>query len=614
MRYSDGFIEKIKDGNNIVDIISQSTSLKPAGSQLTGLCPYPNHQEKTPSFSVSDQKQVYYCFGCKKSGNIFNFLQDIKGLNFVESIEYLANRASIPLPKDDLPKHVLQKQNQKAQLKKNLSKLNNFVSDFFHQELLKLSVDDPVTVYLKNRGLNREVIQHFKIGYCPDGWQALTDYLQLKKIPLPWAEEVGLIKNKNKTKSDNPHYFDIFRDRIMFPIYSHKEECVGFGGRIVNEGQPKYLNSPESSVFSKGHIFYGLSDSAKHIRTEDEVLIVEGYMDCIALYKAGFKNVVATLGTALTEHHAKLIKRYTKNVVVLFDGDQAGQNAAERSLPYLLKEGLFPKALILPDNLDPDDFINNSGAPALKTKIKAAPELFQVIFNKSLENYSGSASDKIKVVDRMAPYIHCATDIRLKNLYFEEIKERLLVKGPWLKSAIGAPQPASTHHEKPIVNHSPDEKINDFNSLESISVISASLSEIHFLNLCLMKEDLLKSAIDTQFSSHIRHEGVRKIFAKIEDHYRQFPNKFDSLTTSLMMSIKEKSLIGKQFEGELSLLNTDELNQYFKDCMDKIKQRQLKSRARNIAQNLKGKSSEEQLKELEQFMNIQNNKLEIQRN
>ncbi|MBT4761408.1 MAG: DNA primase [Bdellovibrionaceae bacterium] len=614
MRFSNSFIEKVKEANNIVDIISSHSELKRAGNQLTGLCPYPNHQEKTPSFSVSDQKQVYYCFGCKQSGNIFNFLEDIKGLNFVESVEYLANRASIPMPKEDIPDHVVKKQDQQVRLKKNLKKLNHFVAEFYHSYLKQLPSDSREKMYVAKRGMNPGAINTFKIGYSSKEWQSLTNHLIKNKVPLAWAEELGLIKKKNKPSGNAPEYFDILRDRIIYPIYSHKDECIGFGGRIIDEGQPKYLNSPESSLFSKGQIFYGLNESAKYIRSEDQVLVVEGYMDYLALYQSGIKNIVATLGTALTEHHAKLLKRYSKNVVVLFDGDQAGQNAAKRSLPFLLEAELYPKALTLPDGQDPDDFVKANGAEALKKSIHSAPELFEVILNRAFTNYTGSASDKIKIVDEMAQYIHCAKDLRLKNLYFEELQERLQVKAIWLKNAIGSPQKAKPSFQQNSTNPDNQEKSPDSNELKLVSLLKTPPTELYFINLCLMNQDFLEEALDTQISGHFSHPGAKFILQKALDLHGQFPSKFDNLTTLLMPHVKENHLLSKQFDNELENLNSEERIKLFKDCTNKIKQAHLKIQAKNIALNLKGKSNSEQLKELEQFMNIQKHKIELDRN
>ena len=240
----------------------------------------------------------------------------------------------------------------------------------------KATSDHSVLKYIQKRELSPETIDAFQIGYAPKEWDALTLHLQSHGISTAVAEEARLLIARKEGKSG---HFDMFRDRLMFPIINSMNEVLGFGGRIIEQGEPKYLNSPETPVFIKGRVLYGLNQTARFIRSEDQVVIVEGYMDLVALYQAGIKNAAATLGTALTLDHAKIVKRMTRNVLVLFDGDQAGQDAAERSLPLLLQADLYPRGLILPQGMDPDDYVKNYGAEALKILMAEAPDLFSVV-------------------------------------------------------------------------------------------------------------------------------------------------------------------------------------------------------------------------------------------
>ncbi|MEK6554521.1 MAG: DNA primase, partial [Bdellovibrionota bacterium] len=332
MSFSKEFIEKVRDANNIIDIISEFTTLKRTGSGYMGCCPLPGHNEKSPSFSVSEAKQVYHCFGCQRKGNIFTALQELKNYSFPEAIEYLADRANISIPRDEAKSTMTI---EAKSTKETMLKLNKAAAAYYHNNLLDLSMDHPVRQYCARRGLTEEIIRKFHIGYATDEWEGLRRHLMNLKAPVPLAEKLGLLRPRKTGEGS----YDLFRNRLMFPIQNHKEEFVGFGGRVLSdEDQPKYLNSIESEVFSKGQTFYGFHESSKHIRAEEGVLVVEGYMDFLALYVAGIQNVVATLGTALTASHAKLLKRSTHNVVILFDGDAAGQRAAERSLPILLAE------------------------------------------------------------------------------------------------------------------------------------------------------------------------------------------------------------------------------------------------------------------------------------
>lgn len=363
MKFSREFIDKVRDANSIVDVVSRQVALKKSGGQYLGLCPFPDHKEKTPSFSVSESKQLYYCFGCKKAGNIFNFVEAIMGMNFPEAVEWLARQARIPIPEGTHADNQFRKSEDHE--KRTLLAINDFATKYFSDELARSHSSDEIKDYLKARGISANTVKSFRLGYSLNHWDKLSSLMASHQIPLPKAESLGLIRHR---KEGQEGYYDIFRHRLMFPILGLDGSCLGFGGRIIGEGEPKYLNSPESAVFHKGKIFYGLYESAKYIRAQDQVIVVEGYMDMLALFQAGIRNVVAPLGTALTSDQARLLKRFTRNVVMLFDGDSAGQMAAERSLPILLKEGLLPVGVTLPSDMDPDDFVQKYGASELQEK------------------------------------------------------------------------------------------------------------------------------------------------------------------------------------------------------------------------------------------------------
>ncbi|MBV2167493.1 MAG: DNA primase, partial [Bdellovibrio sp.] len=432
MRFSQDFIERVSEANNLVDIISQYTQLKQSGSGLMGRCPFPDHVEKTASFSVSETKQVYHCFGCHKSGNLFSFLRDYQGMSFPEAVEYLANRASIPMP---APEKEDEARDQVAEKKKLLLKVNKLAATYFSEQLQRVPHDHPVRKYIASRGLSAEVIETFGIGYAVAEWDGLERHLASKQVPMALAEEARLVKARNNKSG----YFDIFRDRLMFPIFSAMGEPIAFGGRYLEkkENEPKYLNSPETPVFIKGKVLYGLSQTARYIRSEDMALIVEGYMDLVSLYQAGIRNVVATMGTALTPDHGKMLKRMTKNVVALFDGDSAGMEAAERSLPILLAADLYPKGLTLPNNMDPDDYVKKYGAEALKAELEKAPDLFVMILARWMEGYRGEASEKVKLADKLKPLFEVVPDQRLRDLYLAEAAQKMSVTLPWLRQAVG---------------------------------------------------------------------------------------------------------------------------------------------------------------------------------
>lgn len=337
-------VDEIKSRCNIVDVIGRVVSLKKAGSNYKGICPF--HNEKTPSFVVSETKQIYTCFGCGATGDLLNFVERYYGLDFKGAVEMLAKEYGISL--DGAFKS--------RQDKDEYYEINRQAAMFFFKTMRKSS--NPGYTYMKNRGISEEILNKFGIGYADSDWTSLYDHLKAKGITEDKLMEVGLI-SKSKDR-----YFDKFRNRVMFPIMNTAGKVIGFGGRIIGDGEPKYLNSQESNVFQKKNNLYGMNLARQEVTKEDMVILVEGYMDVISLYQSGVRNVSASLGTALTENQARLIKRYTKNVILSYDADSAGQNAAFRGLDILYKEGCRAKVLKVTDGKDPDEFIKNNGKQA----------------------------------------------------------------------------------------------------------------------------------------------------------------------------------------------------------------------------------------------------------
>lgn len=602
LKFSSEFIERVRESTNIVDIISSQTQLKRSGpNRLMGLCPF--HMEKTPSFSVSEDKQMYHCFGCKRAGNVFTFIQETQGLSFPETVEYLAQKAGIPIPKESrLNQSQEADQDQKKVQEKLKFRINQFAAQYFQVQLRSAPIK--VAEYLKARRIEPETIEKFQLGYASGEWESLVGTMQRKGIPLAEAESLGLIRSRGAGKSG---HFDMFRDRLMFPIFSPTGQVLGFGGRILGEGQPKYLNSPESEVFHKGRVFYGLHESAKHIRLDDQVIVVEGYMDFLALYQAGFKSVVATLGTALTAEHARLLKRFTKNVIVLFDGDSAGQEAAERSLPILLSEGLTPRGLILPSELDPDEFIQENGPEALREALKSAPELFVMVFERHLKGYRESAAEKVALIDKLSPWLKSARDERLRDLYVSEVAERLRVEPDWVYRAL---EGARTRHEPPkgtSVSSSLVEggkKVAVAAKAELIDLKGAPRSELYLLNVALMKDKYYQQVKASGVTAQLSHPGVRRAFERFAQLYLQLPNKFDSLSSLLVVEVAPAEAVGLHLQPPLVDLTVEGAVKLISDCIRKIQEVHLRTESKKLRSSLKGQDPESQREKLEQIMNI----------
>ncbi len=600
MKFPQDFIDRVREATDLVPLISQYVQLRRTGGNYQGLCPF--HGEKTPSFSVSEEKQVYFCFGCKASGNVFSFVQNYQGMTFPETIEYLAKRASIALP--EKPNDAgAELQNQKS----TFYKINALAAQFYHQALKNLPANHLVKKYLETRGLDEELVNTYKLGYAPEAWSELATYFENKRVPVAPAEQLGLVKRRNQDK--NGHY-DLFRHRVMFPIFSPTKECLGFGGRVLSKDQqPKYLNSPDSPVFHKGKVFYGLDTAAKYIRSEDEAIVVEGYMDWLALAKVSINNMVATLGTALTLEHAKLIKRYTHNVLLLFDGDEAGKSAARRSLPILLAEGVKVRGLFLPDKLDPDEFIQAKGAPALRQLIQSAPDLFDLIAYGQWTAAKGSPSGKIQLLDEFAPVLAQIADIRLRTLYSQNLARMIdvdvvLVEQSVTRAAAGRPHPGSAIRAK----EAPPGMPSPTPAMDKIDLAKGLPAEIEILNLMLMKEVYLKEALRSAVGDEFKHSGCRAVFQRIAEVYRLMPNKFDTLSASLADEVTPVETITRHLSEPYASLTSENGAKFLQDCIVRVKRDFSRVKSKELISSLRGTGEINPSEQLEQIMNIHKNR------
>lgn len=351
MRYPREVIDEVRLQNDIVEVISQYVPLKQKGTSYFGLCPF--HHEKTPSFSVNSEKQFYYCFGCGAAGNVFGFVMEMENCEFPEAVRRLADRAHIALPEPEKSAQALAAE----QLKARLFAIHTAAGRFFY-DCLQGKDGAAARAYLEKRRMDPRIARKFGIGYAPEGYEVLFRHLKEAGYSTADILKTGLVL-ENK---DGKGYHDRFRGRLMFPIFDVQGRVVGFGGRILSKGEPKYLNSPETILFSKSRNLYGLH-FAKQAKKR-ELILVEGYMDMISIYQAGFHNVVASLGTAFNQEHARTLKRFADDVILLYDSDEAGTNAALRAIPVLVKNGFRVRVTQVPDGKDPDEFIKANGAQA----------------------------------------------------------------------------------------------------------------------------------------------------------------------------------------------------------------------------------------------------------
>ena len=392
MRFSSDLLEEIRNRCDIVDVISEYVHLKPAGKGFKGLCPF--HGEKTPSFMVSPEKQLFHCFGCGEGGNVFNFLMKYEKISFFEAVKMLAKKSGVSLPVDEEKENILNRQKEK------LYKLNNLAANYYRECLFKTNQGKKIINYLKKRGINDTSVEKYRLGYAPPGWDTLTNFLKKKRYSY---EELIKARIINKSKIEGK-YIDYFRDRIIFPIFNLSGRVIGFGGRVLDDSLPKYINSAETLVYNKGSNLYSLNFAKEDIRKKNYLIIVEGYTDVLITQQYEFNNVAASLGTALTTKQIDLIKRFTDMVLIAYDADSAGNMATLRSLDLLVKAGLEVKVIDLPQGDDPADFLIKKGRTPFQNLIDRSLSLIDYKLKLLYSKYSiKTIEGKVKVVKGILP-------------------------------------------------------------------------------------------------------------------------------------------------------------------------------------------------------------------
>jgi DNA primase len=422
-RENDNSKDLIRQRLNIADIVGRYVSLKRRGRMMVGLCPF--HKEKTPSFQVNPDMGVYYCFGCGKGGDLFNFVQDIDGVGFREALETLADEAGVELPRYQPRERGAPASGRQppekggGAAKIELFDINKLAAEFYYQ---CLKGSQQAVGYFKSRGLSAETVKEFGLGYAPDGGRGLIDYLAGKGFPPERAVECGLA-----AVGENGRQYDRFRDRAIFPLCDRNGRVIAFAGRGLDaDARPKYLNSPESALYKKSGVLYGLHKARESVRELGYIIIVEGYMDYLTLYQAGIRNVAAASGTAFTEEHAYLIKRFASKTTLVFDGDRAGLSAARRAAPILAPLGLQVSILALPGDDDPDSFVKREGAEAfLGLLAKEARPAADFLIDTLISESGDSAYDKSAVLDGLMPYARALPDEVVRDDFLDRLALRL---------------------------------------------------------------------------------------------------------------------------------------------------------------------------------------------
>ena len=554
-------VSEIRDRASILEVVSDYINLKKAGKHYKGLCPF--HSEKTPSFMVNEEKQIFHCFGCGAGGDVFTFLMKVGNFSFPQAVEELAKRYGVRLPSRELSP-AKKKEMAKREI---LFQINQMASEYFHDLLYRQREGDEGRRYLSQRGLSEKIIKEHRLGYSFERWDGLVQHLQEKKVSLELAWELGLIFPKKRGG-----WYDGFRGRILFPIFDLHQRVVGFGGRLIREGEPKYLNSPESSIYHKGEILYGLQVAKGYIPEKDCAIIVEGYFDLLTLHQFGLKHNVATLGTALTAQHVRILKRYTKNLITVFDADEAGIKASLRALPLFLEEEVVGKTVLLPEGEDPDEFLRKGNLEDFEERVIHAVPLIDFFFEWLMKTHDIKSIDgKVKVAEEGMALINKIPNMIRKNFYTKTLAERLDL-------------PESLLMER--LRSSPKDRIKAEEDLKKRPIEkSFPKSEEMVVRLMIHHSELIpaitKEGILREFESPV----LQKMAEGLEGLYQ----KRGRLDLAEALGCFEEDLKERlsEFAFQESDLKAGDREKILKDCIQKIRKKKLKKDEGEILKRIK---------------------------
>lgn len=564
MRYSDDIIEEVRSKNDIVDVVSQYVKLTRKGSSYFGLCPF--HNEKTPSFSVTPGKQMYYCFGCGAGGNVFNFIMEYENYTFGEALKHLADRAGVELPKIEYSKEV----RQKAQEKAELLEINKQAAQYFYYQL-RTDKGQRGYEYLKNRGLSEETMRKFGLGYSDKFSDGLYRFLKSKGYQDERLRESGLFN------VDERHgMYDKFWNRVIFPIMDVNNRVIGFGGRVMGDAKPKYLNSPETKIFDKSRNLYGLNIARTTRRKY--LILCEGYMDVIAMHQAGFNNAVASLGTALTSGHASLLKRYTQEVLLLYDSDEAGIRAALRGIPILREAGVNSRVVSLKPYKDPDEFIKNMGPEAFEKRLDEAKDSFLFRVNVAEDEFPmEEPQGQNRFFERCAEMLLELKDELERNLYIDAIvkiyRGRYGISGEDLKKRVNTLALKGTPAEHRM---QPKSGTSEKKKRESASDTSQKLMLTWLVTYPGIFDKVAQYLSPEDFVVPLYREVAQMLFRQREEGEVNPARLLNSFPDS-----EEQREVASLFNATIHLENQQEQDRAFADTLLRIKQESLAEKNRN---------------------------------
>lgn len=559
-------VDQIRQVANIIDIASQYTTLRSRGKKHVGLCPF--HSEKDPSFTVDSEKQLFHCFGCGIGGDVFTLVMEKENLNFPETLKYLAQKYNIPLPEER------KLSPQRLKLKEKLFKINENTLAFFRKNLFNTQEGKKALDYLKKRDISEEVIQKLKMGYALNSWDSLLTFFQNKNISPNLLEKAGLVLPRQKKDG----YYDRFRGRIIFPIFDISGKVVAFGGRTLFDVEPKYLNSPDTDIYSKGEVLYGLNFCKESIRENGEVILVEGYTDFASLYQAGITNISASLGTSLTSHQILLASRFAPRIIISYDADAAGKKAALRAISLCFEKGVQIKVLNLPSGLDPDSYIGEYDSESFKNLVKKSTSGLRFLIDSYLqEGEEGIPEEKAKIVRHVVEEIVKIPDSVVRSEYLKLASEYLFI-------------------EEELLRNMTQQKSTEPSSSEEKELFFPAEKRL----LQILVEDKL---IAPYVYAELKEEDIQglnsePIFYALSDcfkngkemHFHEFREKIEpSLISSLSKILLEK---GETASVEEAL-----------DCLYTLRQLSLENRSKKLIAEIKRLERDGEKEKLRSFLN-----------
>jgi DNA primase len=549
-----------------VDVILDYVKLTKTGANYKGLCPF--HQEKTPSFFVNEGKKIFHCFGCGASGDVFEFLMKHENISFLGAVRMLAKRQGIELPEKPLSRE----QQRNLSEREELFSINGMVAQFYNNLLLNDLRGKKARDYLHKRDISQKTIKDYQLGFAPDEWRLLVNYLKTKKFSIQNAQKIGLIIQK-----ENGQHYDRFRNRIIFPIFNVSNHIIGFGGRILETGEPKYLNSSESVLYNKRHNLYGLHVAAKHIVQQQEAIVVEGYFDLLTMHQAGIKNTVAPLGTALTEQQIHILKRYTTNIITVFDSDNSGQKAMIRSLEPFLENGISPKMIPLPSDHDPDSYIRQYGEQQFLQSVTTAVPLMDFVIEQSIKSYPiHTPPGKVRACEELVPLLKKLNNDIERDLYIQKVAQVLGIKETHIISKMNKLASIKSGHSVTTV---------DIPASHYEAALSpAEHAERLIIELMLLHPDIISIIEANGFIEEFFSPDLQQVGHLLCAQYAQ---KKSITVPELLRSIQDEQL--KQLITGITVKEAcgSPLAKVLEDCIQKIRLQKIKYKIEEVQKLLK---------------------------